>query len=124
MGEGEGLAYVFDNGPAAATLTPLWLCGKRREGVFGMANIKGAIKRSRQAVKRNASNVSAKTALKSKRRKLFAALESKTQELSVQEYRAYCSMLDKLAKRGIIKRNTAIRRKARAAARVRKLAAK
>ena len=89
-----------------------------------MANIKGAIKRSRQAVKRNASNVSAKTALKSKRRKLFAALESKTQELSVQEYRAYCSMLDKLAKRGIIKRNTAIRRKARAAARVRKLAAK
>ena len=89
-----------------------------------MANIKGAIKRDRQSAKRQASNVAAKTALKTKRRKLFAALESKTQELSIQECRAYSSMLDKLAKRGIITRNTAIRRKTRAMARVRKLGAK
>ncbi|MCX6996167.1 MAG: 30S ribosomal protein S20 [Kiritimatiellaeota bacterium] len=89
-----------------------------------MANIKGAMKRDRQSAKRHAGNVAAKTALKTERRKLFAAVESKNQELGLKECRAYSSMLDKLVKRGIITRNTAIRRKARATARVRKLGVK
>ena len=88
-----------------------------------MANIKGGMKRDRQARKRHARNVAAKSALKTKRSKLLAALEAKNQGVSVAEHRAFCSQLDKLAKQGIIARNTAIRSKARATARVRKLGA-
>ena len=89
-----------------------------------MPNIEGAAKRARQAVRRNARNVAAKTGLKTQRSKLFAAADKKNQELSVTEYKAYCSMLDKLAKRGIITKNTAVRRKTRAANRVHSLTAK
>ena len=89
-----------------------------------MPNIKSAMKRVRQTAKGRRRNVAAKTALKTERSKLFAALESKNQDMGAAEYRQYCSLLDKLAKRGIITRNTAIRRKGRAAARLKKLAAK
>ena len=89
-----------------------------------MPNIVGAAKRARQAIRRNSRNVSAKTSLKTQRAKLFSAVEKKNQEMGVAEYKAYCSMLDKLSKRGIITKNTAVRRKTRAANRVRGLAAK
>jgi len=89
-----------------------------------MPNIEGAAKRARQAIRRHARNVDAKTGLKTQRSKLFAAVEKKNQELSAAEYKAYCSTLDKLAKRGIITKNTAVRRKTRAANRVRGLVAK
>ena len=88
-----------------------------------MPNIPGAAKRDRQATRRNIRNVSAKTGLKSQRAKLFGAVTKKDQPQSVAEYKAYCSMLDKLAKRGIITKNTAVRRKTRAANRIRGLAA-
>jgi small subunit ribosomal protein S20 len=89
-----------------------------------MPNIEGAAKRARQAIRRHARNVDAKTGLKTQRGKLFAAVTQKNAEKGVAEYKAYCSMLDKLAKRGIITKNTAQRRKTRAANRVRGLAAK
>jgi len=88
-----------------------------------MANIKSAMKRDRQARKRRGRNAAAESGLKTARSKLLAALAAKNREAGVTAYRAYCSRLDKLAKQGIIARNTAIRSKARAAARVRQLGA-
>ena len=88
-----------------------------------MPNIESAAKRARQAVRRHIRNVAAKTGLKTQRGKLFSAVTKKDAGLSTTEYKAYCSMLDKLAKRGIITKNTASRRKTRAANRVRKVAA-
>lgn len=82
-----------------------------------MPNIKSAEKRMRQYRKRQAVNKAAKTEIKHQRR---AVLE--TEKVTPEAYSRYCSILDKAAKRGIIKRNTAIRRKRRAAARLSKAA--
>jgi ribosomal protein S20 len=49
------------------------------------------------------------------------AVESKDKSKAMKEFSAFCSILDKSAKRGIIKPNTADRRKARAAAMVAKV---
>jgi small subunit ribosomal protein S20 len=89
-----------------------------------MPNIKGAVKRARQAIGRHSRNVNAKSSLKTQRSKLFAAVEKQDKVMGTAEYKAYCSMLDKLAKRGIITSNTAQRRKTRAANKVRAVAAK
>ena len=89
-----------------------------------MPNIKGAAKRARQAIGRHSRNVDAKTGLKTQRAKLFAAVSKKDKDMGTAEYKAYCSMLDKLCKRGIITKNTAQRRKTRAANHVRALPAK
>ena len=82
-----------------------------------MPNIKSAEKRMRQYRKRQAVNKAAKTEIKHHRRKVL-----ETEKLAPDVYRRYCSILDKAAKRGIIKRNTAVRRKRRAAARLTKSA--
>jgi len=86
-----------------------------------MPNIKGAYKRMRQAEENRRRNVAVRTHIKGIRREalgLDAAPVADPQAV----FRAYCSALDKAAKRGIIGKNTAIRRKARAAARLRKSA--
>jgi small subunit ribosomal protein S20 len=81
------------------------------------------VKRNRLARKARVRNVAEKSKIKSQRRDLFAAFEAGNLETSAQSYREYCSILDKAVKRGIITRNTAIRRKTRAANRMRKLGA-
>ena len=88
-----------------------------------MANIKSAEKRNRQAKKRRVRNVETKKAIKAARRDVFAAEATKDKAALEKEFKAYCSVLDKSVKRGIIHKNNAIRRKARAAAKLRKLTA-
>ncbi len=85
-----------------------------------MPNIKSAVKQMRRSEEARLRNTSAKTALKHIRRKVLALTEDTVQEEAGAEYRAYCSALDKAVKRGILKKNTAVRRKARAADRIRK----
>lgn len=82
-----------------------------------MPNIKGAAKRMRQGAKRHVRNKAAKTEIKHVRREVLSA------EKIEAAYRKYCSILDKAAKHGIVKKNTAIRRKRRAAARLKKAGA-
>ena len=87
-----------------------------------MPNIKSAMKRVRQDEKRRMRNKSYRTKVKTMRRQLFEAVEKKDESLSTDAYRNYCSALDKAAKKGVIKKNTAIRRKHRAAEKVKAIA--
>jgi small subunit ribosomal protein S20 len=84
-----------------------------------MPNIKGAAKRMRQAEKARVRNKAAKTEIKHIRRQVLDATNGGVKDNAEAVFRSYCSALDKAAKKGIIPRNTALRRKARAAARLR-----
>jgi small subunit ribosomal protein S20 len=76
-----------------------------------MANIKSAAKRARQGVTRRARNTSVTSALKSGQSKLRAALAAGKLEEAKSEYARVSAALDKAAKRGIIHKNSADRRK-------------
>ena len=87
-----------------------------------MAHTNSARKRARQNIKRQAANRAGKSLIKSLRRDLLKAVEAKDKTLIDKSVRAYASALDKSAKRGIINKNTAIRKKTRAFALVRTVA--
>ncbi len=76
-----------------------------------MANIKSAAKRAKQAVERNQRNTSVITALKSGQKKLRAALASGKPAEAKAELIKVSSALDKAAKRGVIHKNSADRKK-------------
>ena len=80
-----------------------------------------AILKLKTAAKAHARNVAAKSRLKTLKKAFVAAADA---EKGPEAYAAYCSALDKAAKHGIIPKNTAIRKKARAGAMVRKAASK
>jgi len=86
-----------------------------------MANIKSAQKRIRSSEKRRVGNLAAKTKVKTERRKTRETLTEGVAEKAGEAVRSYSSVLDKAVKRGVIKKNTAIRRKKRATEALRKL---
>jgi small subunit ribosomal protein S20 len=86
-----------------------------------MPNIKSAEKRVRKSAKARQRNVETKTLIKNRRRELFSLLDKKDKEGAAKSFSQYCSLLDKSAKRGIITKNTAIRRKSRASDRLKAL---
>ena len=88
-----------------------------------MPNLKSAKKRMRQNVVRYDRNVQVRTRVKTARRSMMEALEAKDAEAGETAFRSYCSVLDKAAKAGVIKKNTAVRRKTNAANGLRKLTA-
>jgi small subunit ribosomal protein S20 len=73
-----------------------------------MANIRSSAKRARQSTRRTLRNRSTITRLRSMQRKTRGASQSDRQQIY-----ALISAIDKAAKRGIIHRNTANRRKSR-----------
>ena len=87
-----------------------------------MANIKSAEKRARQAVGFNLRNRMAKSAILTMGKQFVAAVESGDKSQALLLFGRFASLLDKSAKRGIIKNNNADRRKSRAAARLGKMA--
>ena len=87
-----------------------------------MPNLKSAKKRMRQNEVRRARNQQVRTRIKNARRAVAEALDAQDTEAGQNAYRAYCSVLDKAAKAGVIKKNTAIRRKTNAANNLRKIA--
>jgi small subunit ribosomal protein S20 len=82
-----------------------------------MANIRSAEKQRRQAVKATVRNRTAKSRLKSALKKARSAVAEGKADLS----RGF-SEIDKAAKRGIIKNNTADRYKARLSAAAKRIA--
>lgn len=86
-----------------------------------MPNIKSAKKRMRSSEKQRAGNLAVKTKVKTGRRATREALAAGAAETAGQAVRDYSSVLDKAVKRGVIKKNTAIRRKKRANNALRKL---
>jgi small subunit ribosomal protein S20 len=87
-----------------------------------MPNLKSAKKRMRQNVVRHDRNQQVRTRLKNARTIMMDALEAKDAEAGDVAFRTYCSVLDKAAKGGVIKKNTAVRRKTNAANGLRKIA--
>jgi small subunit ribosomal protein S20 len=73
-----------------------------------MANTKSAAKRSRQTVKRSLRNRSGLSRLRTLQKRAVGG-----EKLDSEGVRALISAIDKAAKRGIIHRNAARRRKAR-----------
>jgi len=73
-----------------------------------MANTKSAAKRARQSVKRTLRNRSVVTGLRTMQKGARSAQSARTEQI-----RLLISAIDKAAKRGIIHRNAANRRKAR-----------
>ncbi len=86
-----------------------------------MPNLKSAKKRMRQNTVRYDRNVQVRTRVKSARRSMMEALEAKDAEAGAAALKSYSSVLDKAAKAGVIKKNTAIRRKTNAANGLRKI---
>jgi small subunit ribosomal protein S20 len=73
-----------------------------------MANTKSAAKRSRQSLARANQNRSVRTRLRTLQKRVRGAAKPNAEQI-----RGLISALDKAAKRGIIHRNAADRRKAR-----------
>ncbi|MBN2161896.1 MAG: 30S ribosomal protein S20 [Pontiellaceae bacterium] len=88
-----------------------------------MPNLKSAKKRMRQNEVRRDRNVQVRTRIKTARRVMMEALAANDAEKGAEALRTYSSVLDKAAKVGVIKKNTAVRRKTNAANGLRKIAA-
>jgi small subunit ribosomal protein S20 len=86
-----------------------------------MPNLKSAQKRMRQNEVRHERNQQVRTRLKNARRTMMETLESKDAAAGDAALRIYSSVLDKAVKGGIIKKNTAIRRKTNATNNLRKI---
>ena len=100
----------------AASIAPLF-----HRGTNKMPTLKSGLKRMQTSEKSRIKNTNIKTNIKSVRGKLFATVAAKDKAAGEKVYRAYCSLLDKSAKKGVIPQNTATRRKARAADMIRAL---
>ena len=88
-----------------------------------MPTLKSAAKRMRQSAKARVSNLLVSTQIRNMRRALLEALDARKADESDKLFREYCALLDKSAKKGVIKQNTATRRKGRAAEKLRALKA-
>jgi small subunit ribosomal protein S20 len=80
-----------------------------------MANTRSAAKRKRQTERRTNINKSTLSGLKRQGKRLAAAVASGDKTKAQVELNVLASRLDKAAKRGIVHRNLANRRKSRAA---------
>lgn len=87
-----------------------------------MANHYSSLKRVRITEKRTAVNKMRRTRLRHAIRKMRRAVESKDAQSAQQLVPETYSVIDRAAKWGIIKKNTAARYKSRLAARLKKLA--
>lgn len=87
-----------------------------------MANTVSSLKRVRMAERKTEINRMRKTRLRHSIRSLRRLLESKDAKAAEAALPKTFSMIDRSAKHGIIKKNTAARYKSRMTARVKKLA--
>ncbi len=78
-----------------------------------MANTKSAAKSARQNVRRRDRNQGIITGLKTEQKKLRKALADGKTDVAKAEFAKLASALDKAAKRGVIHKNVANRKKSR-----------
>jgi small subunit ribosomal protein S20 len=87
-----------------------------------MANTAQARKRARQAEKRRQHNASLKSQLRSAIRRVRKAVAAGDKAAATREFRAQQSVIDRVADKKIVHKNTAARSKARLAQAVKALA--
>ena len=83
-----------------------------------MAHTKSTIKRIKQNRKRRLRNMSAKSNIKTQIKKLETALETSEKKEAAELLKEIYRSLDRAVSKGILKKNTASRKKARLATRV------
>lgn len=88
-----------------------------------MAHTKQALKRHRQSEEDRLRNKAGRSVIKTLQTQLKAALAGKDAAKAEALFRKFCSSLDKAVKKGIIKKNQAVRKKGRAANHLRALKA-
>ena len=89
-----------------------------------MANIKSAEKRAKQAVKRRAHNMAARSRLRTSIKKVLAAVEAGDKTAASAAFKAAQPVIDTMVSKGIIHANKAARHKRELNAKVKTLAAK
>ena len=87
-----------------------------------MANSPQARKRARQNDRRRAHNASLRSLVRTKIKQVVAAVDSGKAEDAQAAYDSAVPVIDRMANRGIIKKNKAARHKSRLNARVKALA--
>lgn len=87
-----------------------------------MANSPQARKRARQNDKRRVHNASLRSLVRTKIKQVIAAADTGSSEDARAAYDSAVPVIDKMANRGIIKKNKAARHKSRLNARVKALA--
>lgn len=87
-----------------------------------VANTAQAKKRARQAEKHRAHNASRRSLMRTQIKKVLKAVEAKDTSAAQQAYRHATSIIDRLARKGIVHPNAASRYKSRLNARLRTLA--
>ncbi len=88
-----------------------------------MANIKSAIKRAKQNVKRRAHNASARSMYRTYVKNVLKAVEAGNQEEARAAFSKAQPVIDKAMAKGLIHKNKAARVKSRLSAKVKALAA-
>ena len=78
-----------------------------------MANSPQARKRARQNEKRRRHNASFRSMVRSRIKKVRAAIEQKDKKAAAEAYRAAVPVIDRMADKGIIHKNKAARHKSR-----------
>ncbi|MBW7908110.1 MAG: 30S ribosomal protein S20 [Kiritimatiellae bacterium] len=84
-----------------------------------MAHSKQALKRHRQSEEDRLRNKAGRSGIKRVQAKFQAAVAGKDAANATELYKRLCSSLDKAVKKGIIKKNQAVRKKGRAAGHLR-----
>ena len=87
-----------------------------------MANIKSAIKRARQTIQRRASNMAARSRLRTAIKNVLVAVEAGKKEEAVSNLKVAVPVIDAMVNKGIIHRNKAARHKSQLNSRVKALA--
>jgi small subunit ribosomal protein S20 len=87
-----------------------------------MANTAQAKKRARQAEKHRQHNTTQRSLVRTHVRQLLKAIESKDKDAATKAYREAASVIDRIADKGVIHKNTAARKKSRLNQRLRALA--
>jgi small subunit ribosomal protein S20 len=84
-----------------------------------LANIQSAKKRARQAIKRRAHNVTMRSKVRSAIRKVMKAIETGNKEAAKTEFAAVVPQIDRMATKGILRKNRAAHYKSQLNARLR-----
>jgi small subunit ribosomal protein S20 len=83
-----------------------------------MPNIKSAAKRAKTSMEKRTRNRSEKANIATITKKLAEVITAKDKAKSGEIFNAYASAVDKAVKKGILTRNTADRKKSRAAIKI------
>lgn len=84
-----------------------------------LANIQSAKKRARQAVKRRAHNVALRSQVRNAIRKVMKTIQTGNKEAAKAEFAAVVPQIDRMATKGILRKNRAAHYKSQINARLR-----